>query len=77
MRLTFDLPLGWQIGLPVAGAVLALSCWWQWRRGQGWRRMAALTGLRAVVLLLVVFLAARPVWVTCGKEKPLDGPTAR
>ncbi len=72
MRLIFDFPLGWQIGLPLAALVLALSGWWQARRGQGWPRVAALTALRAVALLILVGLAARPVWVARDKTPPAN-----
>jgi uncharacterized membrane protein len=61
--LIFDLPLGWQIGLPLVALVLGLSAWSQWRRTESAARVAVLTALRAAVLLPLVFLVARPVWV--------------
>ena len=70
MKLVFDFPLSLQIGLPLAACLLALAGWSQWRRGQTWPRLAAMSALRAAAFLTLVFLAARPVWVD--KEKPLS-----
>ena len=60
---TLDFPPGWQIGLPLAAVLLAWTAWRQRRRGLGTRRIVALGALRGVVLLFLVFLAARPVWL--------------
>ncbi len=57
----FEFPAGWLLAFPV-GAVLGLAMWRQSRQGQPWRRILVLAGLRLVPLLLLVFLAARPVW---------------
>src|SRR6185436_15452639 len=59
--ITFDFPLGWLFGLPLA-AVLAWGAWRQYQRGLPIRRTLTLISLRAGVLLLLVFLAARPIW---------------
>ena len=64
----FDFPIGWQVGLPLAGAVLALAAWRQGRRGLSGRRVALMTALRGVPLIVLVVLCARPVWVA--KEPP-------
>ncbi len=66
--ITFDFPLGWQVGLPAAAVLLALAAWSQQRRGLHRRRILTLGALRATVLLLLVFLAARPIWIA--KEPP-------
>ncbi len=66
--IVFDFPLGWQAGLPLAALALAGALWLKRKRGLPALRIAVLTVLRAVVLLALVFLAARPVWVT--KEPP-------
>ena len=64
----FEFPLGWQIGLPVAAAVLGSTVWLRRKRGREKGRILALTSLRAMVLLLLIFLAARPIQVA--KEPP-------
>jgi hypothetical protein len=66
--IAFDFPRALQIGLPVAALLLAFAFWRHRRRGLEWKRVAGLLALRAVVLLVLVFLAARPVWET--KEPP-------
>jgi uncharacterized membrane protein len=66
--ITFDFPLGWQIGLPLSAAILGFATWARLRRGMAPLRALALAALRAVALLIMVFLAARPVWVA--KEPP-------
>ncbi len=65
--LTFEFPQGWYCGLPLV-LVLGFAVWRQYRRGLSARQIVALTGLRLVVLLPLVALAARPVWIT--KEAP-------
>ena len=67
----FDFPLGWQVGLPVAAVFLAFTLWLRRRHGLAKSRMAALAGLRAMVLLVLVFLVARPVWLA--REPPGGG----
>src|SRR5438105_2349820 len=66
--IVFDLPLAWQIGLPVTAIVVGLATWLRVRRGMAWSRVLLLGGLRLLGLLLLVFLAARPIWFT--KEPP-------
>jgi hypothetical protein len=63
VSILFDFPPGWQIGLPLAAGLLALAAWRQHRRGLETRRIIVLGALRGIVLLLLVFLAARPVWM--------------
>jgi uncharacterized membrane protein len=67
-QLTFDFPLGWQIGLPVMLLALAFACWSDWRRGVPHARIVGLLSLRGLALLLLVFLVSRPVLVT--RENP-------
>jgi uncharacterized membrane protein len=59
----FEFPEGWFFGLPL-GAAVAFAVWRQHRRGLGASRIAALVGLRGIALLVLVFLAARPIWIT-------------
>ena len=59
----FDFPAGWLFGLPL-GAALAFAIWRQWRHGVAKSRIAGLAALRGIALLLLVFLAARPVWMS-------------
>ena len=66
--IVFDFPLGWQIGLPVAALVLGLAVWLKKRHGLAKPRILALTILRSLALLALIFLAARPTWVA--KEPP-------
>ena len=63
-----DFPLAWQIGLPLSLLILGLAAWRQHRNGASKVRLICLTSLRAIPLLALVFLAARPVWVA--KELP-------
>ncbi|HEX3799347.1 MAG TPA: hypothetical protein VH413_11670 [Verrucomicrobiae bacterium] len=72
MRLTFDFPIAWAVGLPLALLMLALSVAWQLRRGQTWQRVTAIAALRGVALLLLIGLAARPVWVAREKTPPAN-----
>ena len=65
--IVFEFPPGWLFGLPL-GAGLAFAIWRQRRRGLALSRILGLGALRAVVLLVLVFLAARPVWLT--REPP-------
>ena len=67
-RILFDFPPGWQLGLPLVVAMLVLA--WRSLRGRGLGRGAAsaFCGFRAVALLVLVFLAARPVWVAKDEE---------
>ncbi|MGD0259621.1 MAG: vWA domain-containing protein [Verrucomicrobiota bacterium] len=65
--IVFEFPLGWLFGLPL-GAALALAVWRQRRRGVPTSRFVRLGILRGIALLVLVFLAARPVWMT--REPP-------
>ncbi len=62
--LVFEHQLAWRIGVPLVLAALALSFWALSRRGLSKQRAALLTGLRAVALLPLVLLAAKPTWVS-------------
>jgi uncharacterized membrane protein len=62
-RIAFDFPMGFYAGLPLAAVVLALFAWSQARRGIAKRQVILSVALRAVPLLVLVVLAARPVWV--------------
>jgi uncharacterized membrane protein len=63
----FDFPRGWLLALPLA-AVLAFAIWRQHRLGLKRSRILAVGALRALALLALVFLAARPVWLS--REPP-------
>ena len=66
--LTFQFPPAWQAGLPLVLLLVALTVWRQRRRGLSRSRIGLLAGLRLAVLLVLVFLAARPIWFT--REPP-------
>lgn len=61
--LHFDLPIVWLIGLPVICLLGALAAVTMYRRGIPTPRWLALTVLRGLALLLILFLLARPVRV--------------
>jgi len=61
--ITYELPLGWLVGIPLVGALI-FAAWRQYHRGLSASRIAALAMLRFFALLPLVFLAARPLWVT-------------
>jgi hypothetical protein len=63
----FEFPLGWLAAVPLALA-LGFAAWRQSRRGVAPSRVLALGALRALALLPLVALAARPVWLA--KEPP-------
>ena len=65
--ITFDFPQGWFLAVPALLGV-AFALWRQNKAGLRKSRLAALAGLRLLVLALLVFLAARPVWIA--KEPP-------
>jgi uncharacterized membrane protein len=65
--IVFDFPRGWLFALPL-GAALVFAVWRQLRRGITASRIAGLAALRGVALLVLVFLAARPVWTS--REPP-------
>ncbi|HWQ92749.1 MAG TPA: vWA domain-containing protein [Clostridia bacterium] len=58
--MTFEFPWGWLLALPLLAALLA--SYWRQRRKFNPRHLRALTALRGAAILLLVFLAARPVW---------------
>jgi len=66
--LIFQFPLGWQVGLPMVVLLAAFAVWRQRRRGISRPRIALLAALRVAALLVLVFLAARPIWFT--REPP-------
>ena len=63
----FEFPPGWFFALPL-GVALAFAIWRQHRRGVATSRIAGLAALRAIALLVLVFLAARPIWMS--REPP-------
>src|SRR5688572_31674575 len=58
----FEAPAAWWLGLPLA-AVFGFGIWRNVRARMPVNRIVILGGLRAVLLLLLLFLAARPVWI--------------
>jgi len=60
--IVFDFPEGWLLGLPLALA-LALAVWRQLRGGLSLGRTAGLGALRAIAMVMLIFLAARPAWM--------------
>ena len=63
----FEFPQAGLFALPLAAA-LAFAIWRQRRRGLAPSRIAGLAALRGVALLVLVFLSARPIWMT--REPP-------
>ncbi|HVV71488.1 MAG TPA: hypothetical protein VHI52_08325, partial [Verrucomicrobiae bacterium] len=63
----FEIPAAWLLGIPMAAA-LAWGTWRQARNGLARSRIFTLVALRSLVLVLLLFLAARPIWVA--KEPP-------
>src|SRR5205823_5084811 len=66
-RIVFESPLGLLLALPLP-LLLALSIWRQHQRGLARAQIITASGLRAIALIALVLLAARPVWVA--KEPP-------
>jgi uncharacterized membrane protein len=60
-RLTFQLPLAFQIALAFSSAALLLGAWSCWRRRIPLARAAALLSLRGVALAAISFLCGWPV----------------
>jgi len=60
--LFFEFPRGWLLGVPLA-LLLALTLWRQRRLGLGLPRLVVAGVLRLLVLSVLVFLVARPVWI--------------
>jgi len=73
-ELTFQNPWAWWLGLPSAAAILMLFVRALRQGGHGWKRQAVLLGLRVATALLLLLLAARPMWVNAEEEedKPRD-----
>lgn len=65
--ITFEFPQGWFFAVPL-GLALGFLAWRQHRRGVSGSRIAVLALVRVVPLLALVFLAARPIWIT--REPP-------
>src|SRR5258707_3073092 len=63
----FEFPLGLLIGLPLAAA-LGFAAWKQHEGGLERSQIVWLSSLRGVALLVLVFLAGRPVWIA--RESP-------
>jgi uncharacterized membrane protein len=61
--IVFEYPPGWLFAFPLA-AVLAFAVWRQRRRGLAISQIARLAALRGLALLVLVFLVARPIWMT-------------
>src|SRR5207247_1448854 len=68
MRCTFEFPFALQIGAPFAIVLLALMAWKLRRGGVGAWPISALVASRAIAFGILVFLAARPVWVSVDRE---------
>jgi uncharacterized membrane protein len=65
--LIFEFPRGWLLGIPLLAA-FGFLLWREYRRGLSAQRLLALGLLRVLALLLLLGLAARPVWLT--REPP-------
>src|SRR5437660_5758554 len=73
MHCTFEFPLALKVGVPFALCLLALMAWKLRRSGVGMWPMAALLASRGVALGILIFLAARPVWVSVEREENRQG----
>jgi hypothetical protein len=71
--IAFEFPPGWLFALPL-GAALAFAVWRHNRRGLARSRIVGLAALRGIALLVLAFLAARPVWTT--REPPASAARA-
>ena len=67
-RIVFDFPPAFYVGLPLAVAALTLSGWSQLRRGIAGRWVFLSAASRGAALLILILLAARPVWVETPQE---------
>ena len=70
MNLAFQNNTVWLIGLPIGTALLFWFVYSQRRQGLRWRQIAVTGGLRAIALLLLLALAARPIWKAPEDENP-------
>lgn len=70
--LVFDYPPGWQVGLPLAVAVVIAAALVQHRRALGRGRIAVLALLRVVALVALALLLARPTWVSQDPPAPTN-----
>lgn len=68
MIFRFEIPLVWQIGLPLALAAMSLVAFAQRRRGLSRASTLASFGLRGAAIAALVLLAAQPVWVELQDE---------
>lgn len=68
-ELTFQNPWAWWLGLPLGAAILVLFARALQSKGHDWKRQAVLLGLRGAAALLLLFLAARPMWVNAEDEE--------
>jgi uncharacterized membrane protein len=71
--IVFEFPMGWLLAFPL-GLALVFAIWRQRRTGVATRRIAGLAALRVIALLVLVFLAARPVWMS--REPPAPATRA-
>ncbi len=73
-QIYFDYPLGWQVGLPLVTALLAIYIVWLRRKERRYTRVIVLGLLRTIVMLSLVLFIARPVKVI--REKPKAGKSS-
>ena len=69
---TFEYPVALLAGAPMALALLGLMAWRLRRGGAEMRQVMLLTGLRAVALAVLIFLLARPMWVTVSEAEKVN-----
>src|ERR1044071_9321707 len=60
--ISFDFAPGWLLGLPLMG-ILSIAILRQHRSGLNVQRILILNALRFLPLLILVFLASRPIWI--------------
>ena len=75
MRIIFEFPAGWIFCVPLL-VVLVFAAWRERRRGLPPARVAILAALRGLALLVLVFLVARPVWLTRTPRAPASRAVA-
>lgn len=69
---TFEYPVAFLAGAPVALALLGFMAWRLRRNGMEKRMVALLTGLRAAALTILLFLLARPMWVAVSDAEKVN-----